>query len=438
MLGNDANQGTKEAPFKTYTKALKVLKGGDTIHLVHNEGQPYRGRFNIVNKEHAGTAEKPTVIDGQGALFDGRTPYPASAWKNEGNGIFSKYLKNNAHVMDYSIGCWSGDFPIVFFDGKDGVNCRKKEELKPFSYFLLKIPGKKGQKGRDPLHNTLYIKLPEGKTPDDIKVETLASTGIGVNSDYVTVKNVRAQYTGNDCFSTCWGKNIVFDNVEGSYAMDQGISSHSAEATVKNSWFHHNAGCGIVDVNMPKGVCKTKYINCLIEDNPFRGGVEFHSGEYEMENCVIRNGGIGVCNGAKAKIKNCLLINGGIGSSSPSSVEIVNCTFYKSKKGIGGRGRRNMKIENCAFIDCDYVYSWNIVEDPKNKFELNSNFNYFAPANFCINRKNEDFAEYKRLTGQDTNSVAAEKYEGKLPPCQPITIDSSQKAGANIDLKINN
>jgi hypothetical protein len=271
------------------------------------------------------------------------------------------------------------------------------------------------------------------------------SIGIGVESNYVTVKNVRAQYTGGDCFDTCWGKNIVFDNVEGSYAMDQGISSHSAWVTVKNSWFHHNAGCGIVDVNMPKGVCRTKYINCLIEDNPFRGGVEFHSGEYEMESCVIRNGGLGVCKGAKVKIKNCLLIgaenpakpNRGIGVDSSSGLEMENCTIYRYNKGlIQGVWTTgcNIKASKCAFIDCMFAYWFGTPKDSSVKAEFSSGFNYFAPAYFGINRKKVDFAKYKELKGQDTNSVAAEKYEGALPPCQPITIDSSQKAGADIDL----
>jgi hypothetical protein len=419
VKGNDANQGTKEAPFKTFEKALKVLKGGDTLHLVHNEDQPYRGCLNI-NKKYSGTAEKPTVVDGHGALFDGRTVFPASAWKSEGNGIFSKLLKNNAHVMNHRLGCWSGDFAIVFFDGKDGINCRKKEDLKPFSYFLFK----KNKKA--PLHNTLYIKLPEGKTPDDIKVVTLVDPlGINVGGDYVTIKNVRAQYTGGDCFDSANAKGVVFDNVEGSYAMDQGISHHGTEVTVKNSWFHHNAGCGIVDV-WP--ACRSIYINCLIEDNPYRGGVELLGGEHEMIDCIVRNGSLSIGRKAKAKIKNCLIINGGIICSSPSPVEIVNCTLYKSKKGIGGWGQRDMKISNCAFIDCESVYSWNT----NDKIKINSNFNYFAPAKFYINRRNIDFAKYKKLTGQDADSVVVEKYEGKLPPYQTITF-GKQKAGADID-----
>jgi hypothetical protein len=446
VKGNDANQGTKEAPFKTFEKVLKVFKGGDTLHMVHNEGHPYRDRLVLAGRYY-GTAEKRTVIDGHGAIFDGRKVFPASAWKNEGNGIFSRPFGNNAHVMDYTIGCWSGDFPIVFFEGKDGVNCRKKEELKPFSYFLLKIPMKKGDKKRDPLHNTLYIKLPDGKTPDDIKVETVAAPiGLGIQASYVTVRNLRAQYTSDDCFDTCWGQNIIFDNVEGAYAMDQGISSHSAGVTVKNSWFHHNTGCGIVDVNMPKGVCRTKYINCLIENNFFRGGVEFHRGEYEMENCVIRNN-TGKCfsvnKNAKVKLTNCLLLGQNqkelaLYMGSGGDFQVQNCTICDFGQGLLvwlGKAPLKIKLSNCAFINNKVNYSWNKPAG-EGKRDLKFDYNFLTPAAIKAYGKiykPDKWDEYRKATGLDTHSQMGD-YRGKLPPCQAIDIEGGQKTGANIDL----
>jgi hypothetical protein len=274
----------------------------------------------------------------------------------------------------------------------------------------------------------LYIKLPDGKTPDDIKVETLVdSIGVGVESDYVTVKNIRAQYTGGDCYDTVWKKNIVFDNVEGSYAMDQGISHHGSEVTVKNSWFHHNAGCGIVDVNMPNGMCKSTYINCLIEDNPYRGGVELRGYEHEMINCIVRNGGIAICRTAKAKIKNCLIIgpetpkgnNRGIGVSPGTELEMSDSTVYNFSRGltqgIWTTGCK-IKVQNSAFINCGVAYYFGVPKDSSVKAEFSSNFNYFAPGNFNINRKKMDFTKYKELKGLDADSVATEKYEGSLPP----------------------
>ena len=53
---------------------------------------------------------------------------------------------------------------------------------------------------------------------------------------------------------------------------------------MRHAHFHHNAGCGVVDV-YPE--VKVRYENCLIEHDTWRGGVEFHSGEFEMVNCVI-------------------------------------------------------------------------------------------------------------------------------------------------------
>lgn len=35
LAGGDANPGTAEVPFKTLAKGLSALRGGDTLHLVH-------------------------------------------------------------------------------------------------------------------------------------------------------------------------------------------------------------------------------------------------------------------------------------------------------------------------------------------------------------------------------------------------------------------
>jgi hypothetical protein len=183
-------------------------------------------------------------------------------------------------------GHWSG-FPIVFFDGEPAGFRRTKAELEPRTYCLHKERPATPGAARGPRHNTLYIRLPDGSTPDDVAVETVAlGTNVHIDRDHVVVRNLTSQYAGVDGFATTKAKHVVFENVRGTRCMDQGISNHGTEVLVRDSRFDGNAGCGIVDVHAG---CKTKYVNCRIEDNVFRGGVEFYEGEFEMEDCVVRN-----------------------------------------------------------------------------------------------------------------------------------------------------
>jgi hypothetical protein len=62
------------------------------------------------------------------------------------------------------------------------------------------------------------------------------------------------------------------------------ILSSSSYANVRTAHFHHNTGCGVVD-DYPE--VKVRYENCLIEHDTWRGGVEFHSGEFKIVNCVV-------------------------------------------------------------------------------------------------------------------------------------------------------
>ncbi len=362
VSGNDANKGSKKAPFKTIAKAMSVLKGSDTLKLIPNR-IPYNERINIRGRKFAGSLNKPTVIDGQGATIDRLTQRPASQWKNEGGGVFSMYLLNNAWVMDRQ-GYWSA-FPIVFFNGKPASFCRNRKELAPFSYFLFKNSPPKGEK-RDPLHNTLYIKLPPGKTPDDIKVATVGMRPtVSIASDNVVVRNLSVKNGAHDGFSTTRAKNIRFENIHASFYMDQGISNHGSETTVINGRFDHCAGGGIVDVYP---ACRVTYESCLVEKTPFRNAVEFYQGEFRMKNCVIRNNEINamvVSKKAKLKLENCIMKGDGktigIILGVNSQLNMTSCTICRFKTGLHIYPRKPepvCKLTRCAILDCPTIIYW--------------------------------------------------------------------------------
>jgi len=291
--------------------------------------------------------------------------------------VFSRLLPNNAWGMEHH---WEGGFPLVWFDGEDGRNVDSRHALEPLCYFLYK--NRKEQK-TGPLHNRLFVKLPTGKTPDDMIVESIDGLGgIYVGGNHVTVRNFVCEYGGRDGFATHRNKDVVIENIEARYLMDQGMSHHGAQVLVRNAHFHHNAGCGVVDVYLE---CKARYENCLIEADTWRGGVEFYSGAFEMVDCVIRANqkrALTVTRGAQVKLHNCLLIAPvGQASSLPSApdsqarslrhenqpittgidvggedsrLEMNRCTLYGFTVGLNARmtAANRVTVNGCAWLRC--------------------------------------------------------------------------------------
>ncbi len=421
VRGTENGSGTKEAPFKTIGKALQILKGGDTLHLTPNENVPYEEVIDThPDAKWGGTAGNPTVIDGHGATITGLRHFPAAAWKDEGDGIFSRPLGNNAWAMDQQ-GYWSGH-PIVFVDGKPAEFCKDKVSLREFTYFLHKDH----PQNRTGLHNTLYIKLPGGKTPDEIKVVTVGTrTNIHINRSHITIKNLTSIYAGDDAFGANPSKGLVFENVRGAYCMDQGISHHGAESLVKNSSFDHNTICGIFDV-YPES--KVRYFNCVVESNG-GGGATFHGGEYSMENCVIRNNqgaGVVVSRNALASLKNCYVESEeqkfrGV-HLNERGLTMENCTIYNASEALAcylEKAPEMFDVINCAFINNRQnlkLAKAQSVEAASIRFKQN----IYTPGDFQVfgaNFASQDWGGYQKATGLDGDSQMR-KYEGALPPLQ--------------------
>ncbi len=436
--GNDASPGTAEAPFMTIQKALAVLQGGDELHLTSNP-EPYFESLVLREKKYSGTLEKPTLVDGHGAVLSGLRHCPADQWKDEGDGIFSTKLQNNAWVMDAQ-GYWSG-FPIVFIDGKPLEFVAKKQDLQTNTYLLYKEAGDRG-----PLHNTLYLKLPEGQSPSDVEIKLPLGEGVGtVGVSNVLIRNITSTYTSSDGFFTCWETGIVFDTVFAYKNMDQGISNHSAHVVVKNSTFSGNAGCGIVDINMnDKTPCRVEYINCLIEGDVFRGGVEFHGGFFLMKNCIVKNNpkkAIEVNKGATVKLENCLLIDDGHGVNGimfgGQKLEILNCTLAGFATGLSTsiwREDAELAMLNSAFLNCKLNYKLNKPVKEGLQFAFISDYNFFEPAPFDSLGKiytPKDWDAFVQETGSEKNSLV-EDYEGEIPPMQLSGLAGKGKDGTGI------
>ena len=351
-------------------------------------------------------------------------------------------LTNNAHVMNN--GYWQG-FDLVFFNGKPGINCKTKDSLADFGYLLYKNSKRVEGKIADPLHDNLFIRLPEGETPDSISVETVnAGTNIFVSASNVLIRNLTSQYSSGDGFGSNSGSNIVFENLHSRFNMDQGISAHGSQVVVKKSWFGNNAGCGVVDVGMGENrKANVKYVNCIIEGDTYRGGIEFHEGVFEMEGCIVRNNpvsALSISQGAQVSVNNCMFIgNGsqtGIVIGGGCSLTMRNSTVCNFAKGLyigGPETGWNIGVTNCAFIGCRKIYEWrNFADTAKLKLDFNYNFFEAAPLTaFGKNYSPDDLPAFVRETRLDENSRFG-KYDGDLPPRVPCAVNDGVTAGSSI------
>jgi len=316
-----------------------------------------------------------------------------------------------------------------------------RNALEPFGYFLYK---NQKELKTDPLHNTLFIRLPEGKTPDDVAVEAVGLiSSFSILGSHVTIRHFVSEFFGDDGFaSTKPAVNVVFEGVEGRYNMDQGMSHHGAEVTVRGSHFHHNAGCGVVDV-YPEA--RTRYEDCLIEDDTWRGGVEFYSGKFEMVNCVIRGNhknALLVNRGGEVTLRNCLLVGPeekktpGVLVTENGKLTMENCTVANFTTGLTVRPNAFASIRNSAFMNCAANLEIMVAADPGDLASalsktLYSDGNAFASASFVLKGGKSysviEWLDLRKSSGADAHSVIF------TPLANPLPLSLPELAGKSVD-----
>ena len=103
---------------------------------------------------------------------------------------------------------------------------KKPEELKPFEWTLLN-------------RTDLYFRLPDGQTPETVRVEIpCIYNGVGVagESEHIIVRNLIVKHVWNDGYNIHHAsKNIAFENVAAIGCGDDSVSAHeNCTISVKN------------------------------------------------------------------------------------------------------------------------------------------------------------------------------------------------------------
>jgi len=311
------------------------------------------------------------VIDGHGAKLTRMTRFTADMWKDEGKGVFSVQFPNNVICMSGQ-GYYDG-FPFVFADGKELPPVKSFDDLVPNSSFLvLKWHSKVGL--HDPLHKMLYIRLPEGKNPENTVIEAPQSSNLAAEGDHMIIKNIVAEWSSSDNFDSAHGEGIVFENVDSSYCMDQAMSAHSNKETqVRFSRFAKAIDGGVLDVVFrSEDVCNVSYFGCVFEDNIKMGGAGFRGGkgsEFVLDSCIFRNneGNAAFASmSARLTLRNCVIVKGdanckvALTASDSAEVVLENCTFVGFPIALAAHGNSRIKAVNCKFVDCGEEAAGNV------------------------------------------------------------------------------
>lgn len=320
--GSDTNNGTSaRTAFATIAKATASAKTSDTIVLA-NTGVPYREAITL--RGLGGTARKPFVIEGNGAVITGLKPIAANAWKPAPKGLFL-----------YPVAKKPYGFPFLVHRGKRLPPAKNLDAVRPGEFFW-------NDKG-------VHFRPEAGKSIADYRLEaTLIVSGLQVSgASYILCRNLVSEYHSNDGFNfhgNCRG--IVCENIVGRHNGDDGFSIHEAiGAVVRNAHFHHNRW-GIQDVNASRSVfngvtCERNEIN----------GADFVGGYHSLVDCIIRDNGKAQINIRGAAPKH--LIGSEHNPLCQGILYLSNVIASGGSAGLLVSGGAKVTAEHCTFTGSD-------------------------------------------------------------------------------------
>jgi hypothetical protein len=321
--------GSSHGPVATMTKAVSLLKTSDHLNIA-NTGKPYRDSIHLF--QQGGTPEKPTLIEGNGAIMEGLETVQPSAWTVEPDGLLSITWGN---YLSFA----------VWVDGR--IPARRVDVTARPSINDI-APGT-GVFATDKMR--AYFRLPEGKRLQDLHLDVPRKTnGVTIHeSSYVTVRNLHARFYADDGFNEagqCYG--LLYENIEASYNGEQGMSAHNAvSVTVFNAYFHDNMD-GIADVQFSQ----TLYHGLRCSNN-WRYGVLFLGGYHLVTDAQLQQNGEGVVFQAQSdmstygpehapfgegqgRLYNVYVRGGksGLDVQSGSKVSVEHATFVGNERGV--------------------------------------------------------------------------------------------------------
>lgn len=312
IKGNDRNDGSKDMPFKTLRKAADKLSPGMTLFLVPNK-KPYNA--SLVLSKLPVEPGKVITVDGQNSVLNGLKD-TRKMWTATGEGLYKREAYKHIQVRRH----------FMVIDGKlqrMGIYAKLRrpklnspDKIKPGEWTYVKD------------ENSLYLKLPAGKTINDISLlepsDRSYSGVMIIKTSNIVVKNLTVEYFKNDGFNihgSC--QNILFENVTAKYCGDDGISAHE-DSTIKVKNF---VSIGNVSAICHVGDCVTNNENILIKDS-FGTDVYLINKANKFKNLIVESSGFVRFKKGTLEIENALFTNP---AKSPRAIFSVNIKDAKFK-----------------------------------------------------------------------------------------------------------
>jgi hypothetical protein len=165
--GSPTGRGSGRGPVQTLRQALWIANTGDHIVLA-NTGTPYRESVTLFGDKHSGFADRPFIIDGQGAVLDGSSPVPPDAWQHYRDNVFRFRPERMAYQQ-------------LFLDGRPAARRSPATALDPLEWALYE-----GQ---------IYFRVEEGRLPDQYNPSDAGLT-VGITLykvEHVAIANLFVQ-----------------------------------------------------------------------------------------------------------------------------------------------------------------------------------------------------------------------------------------------------
>jgi hypothetical protein len=243
------------AAFSTLAQAAAAVRPGDTIWLAPGSG-PWREPLHIST---SGTAARPITIEGNGNEITGFDPLTDFIRMDDG--------RHEARIAT----------PYPFVLRRNGTKrIREDATTRRFEAGIRYEPA------------TRILSLPPDLSPEGWEISVRAFAVRIANASHHRYRNIIATGSRNDGFNLHEnGTDLVFENITGSYNLDEGFSAHEQiRSTINGGHFFENDN-GIYNI----GQSFTRLADVEIHDNP---GIGFAltDATAEATRLNIRNNGM--------------------------------------------------------------------------------------------------------------------------------------------------
>lgn len=240
--GDDANNGSADAPLKSVRRAVDLAKPGDTIFFLSG---PIHQGVNI--KDKSGEPEHPIIIDGNNQTLVGSRVIEPSEWVKVGEGVYQ--LKNLLNVgKGKQADSTLGRFFFVVDGRQNRMNRSSKGARSPLPEVSALKPGEWTH-----ADGAFYMAFEPGKTPADHVIEApVLQNGVAFsgNCSHWVVRNLKIMRFINDGINLHGEtRDVLVENILVEECGDDGMSAHETCEVEARDFTARRNSTGICHIN---------------------------------------------------------------------------------------------------------------------------------------------------------------------------------------------